>query len=182
MSELAHNLNYWAEGVFESGHSFGDGAFLRRDYIEAFGWDMGVEKLFDTAMRPRLVAEYMFASGDPNRRHSPTNAAGGNRGDRCDTSFVGFGFRDTGISLAPTMSNLHVWRLGGSLAPLDRYELFRDLETLCPEHTILASNTSALLLKDIAAYCQRKDRVVITHWVNPPHLVPLVEVVAGEEM
>jgi 3-hydroxybutyryl-CoA dehydrogenase len=52
---------------------------------------------------------------------------------------------------------------------------------LCPEHTILASNTSALLLKDIAAYCQRKDKVVITHWVNPPHLVPLVEVVGGEE-
>ncbi len=126
--ELAHNLNYWAEGVFENGHSFGDGAFLRRDNIEAFGWDVGVEKLFDTAMRPRLVAEYMFASGDPNRRFSPTNAAGGNRGDRRDTSFVGFGFRDTGIALAPTMSNLHVWRLGGSLAPLDRYELFRDLE------------------------------------------------------
>lgn len=62
-----------------------------------------------------------------------------------------------------------------------KQKLFRDLETLCPEHTILASNTSALLLKDIAAYCQRKDKVVITHWVNPPHLVPLVEVVAGEE-
>jgi 3-hydroxybutyryl-CoA dehydrogenase len=62
-----------------------------------------------------------------------------------------------------------------------KQNLFRDLETVCPEHAILASNTSALLLKDIAAYCQRKDRVVITHWVNPPHLIPLVEVVAGEE-
>ncbi len=62
-----------------------------------------------------------------------------------------------------------------------KQKLFRDLEMLCPEHTILASNTSALLLKDIAAYCQRKDKVVITHWVNPPHLVPLVEVVGGEE-
>ncbi len=59
--------------------------------------------------------------------------------------------------------------------------IFRDIEMLCPEHTILASNTSALLLKDIAVHCQRKDKVVITHWVNPPHLVPLVEVVAGEE-
>ena len=62
-----------------------------------------------------------------------------------------------------------------------KQKLFRDMETMCPEHTILASNTSALLLKDIAAYCQRKDRVVITHWVNPPHLIPLVELVAGEE-
>jgi 3-hydroxybutyryl-CoA dehydrogenase len=59
--------------------------------------------------------------------------------------------------------------------------VFRDLGMLCPEHTILASNTSALLLRDIASDCQRKDKVIITHWVNPPHLVPLVEVVPGEE-
>lgn len=126
--ELAHNLNYWAEGVFESGHSFGDGSFCQRDYIQAWGWDVGVEKLFDVPMRPRVVGEYMFASGDSNRLFSPTNAEGGNRGSHEDTSFVGFGFRDTGISLAPTMSNLHVWRLGGSLAPLHQVELLRDLE------------------------------------------------------
>lgn len=62
-----------------------------------------------------------------------------------------------------------------------KQKIFRDLDRLCPAHTILASNTSALLLKDIAAHCRRKDRVVITHWVNPPHLVPLVEVVRGED-
>lgn len=126
--ELAHNLNYWVEGVFESGHSYGDRCFRQRDCVEAFGWDVGIEKLFDVPTRPRLVGEYMFASGDRDRLFSPTSAAGGNRGDRRDTSFVGFGFRDTGISLAPTMSNLHVWRLGGSLSPLERIELFRDLE------------------------------------------------------
>ncbi len=126
--EILHNLNYWAEGVFESGHDFGDGAFLRKDYIEAFAWDLGIEKLFDVPTRPRIAAEYMYASGDDGRLFSPTNALGGNRGDRRDTSFVGFGFRDTGIALAPTMSNLHVWRVGGSLAPLERWEFFRDLE------------------------------------------------------
>jgi len=62
-----------------------------------------------------------------------------------------------------------------------KQKLFRDLDMVCPKHTILASNTSALLLGDIAAYCQRKDKVVITHWVNPPHLVPLVEVVGSED-
>ncbi|MCK4341906.1 MAG: alginate export family protein [Phycisphaerae bacterium] len=126
--ELLPNLNYWAEGVFESGHSYGDGAFSQKDYIEAFGWDVGLEKLFNVPLRPRLAAEYMFASGDSNRLYSPTNAAGGNRGTREDTSFVGFGFRDTGMSLAPTMSNLHVWRIGGSLAPLEKITLFRDFE------------------------------------------------------
>lgn len=60
-------------------------------------------------------------------------------------------------------------------------EIFHDLDRLCPEHTILASNTSSLLLRDITARCQRKDRTVITHWVNPSHLVPAVEVVCGED-
>ena len=62
-----------------------------------------------------------------------------------------------------------------------KQNLFRELDRLCPKHTILASNTSALLLKDITAPCQRKDKAVITHWVNPPHLVPLVEVVKNED-
>ena len=85
--EIVHNLNYWAEGVYESGHDFGDRGFAHRDYIEAFGWDFGIEKLFDLPLRPRLAGEYMFASGDAGRLFSPTNAAGGNRGDR------GYGLR-----------------------------------------------------------------------------------------
>lgn len=126
--ELAHNLNYWAEGVFESGRSFGDGDFLRRDYVEAYGWDIGLEYLFDVPTRPRVSAEYMFASGDPDRRFSPTNALGGNHGDRKDSSFVGFGWRDTGIAAALTPSNLHIWRVGALFAPLEKHEFFRDLE------------------------------------------------------
>ena len=54
---LAHNLNYWAEGVLESGHNFGDGQWYRRDYIESFGWDLGLEYLFDLPMRPRIAGE-----------------------------------------------------------------------------------------------------------------------------
>ncbi len=126
--QILHNLNYWAEGVFESGHSFGDRNFLVKDHIEAFGWDLVIEKLFDLPTRPRIVAEYMFASGDSGRLFSPTSAAGGNRGDFKDTSFAAFGFRDTGICLAPTLSNLHIWRVGGSLAPLEKWEWFHDLE------------------------------------------------------
>lgn len=126
--ELAHNLNYWAEGVFESGHSFGDQEWIERDYIEAWGYNVGLEYLFDVPTRPRISGEYMFASGDGDRRFSPTGALGGNTGDREDTSLVGFGFRDTGIALAPMMSNLHIWRAGGALAPLERIELLRDLE------------------------------------------------------
>ena len=60
-------------------------------------------------------------------------------------------------------------------------KLFGDFDVLCPEHTILASNTSSLMLRDFTSQCKRKDKVLTTHWVNPPHIVPLVEVVHGEE-
>jgi len=60
-------------------------------------------------------------------------------------------------------------------------KLFGDLDVLCPEHTILASNTATFMLQDFTSQCKRKDRVLTTHWINPPHIVPLVEVVRGEE-
>jgi hypothetical protein len=125
---LAHNLNYWTEWVYEGGHSFGDGDFLRRDTVDAWAWDVGLEYLWDRAMRPYVACEYMFASGDSDRLFSPTNAAGGNYGDSADTSFVGFGYRDTGISAAPALSNMHIWRAGAGLAPLEQIEFCRDLE------------------------------------------------------
>ena len=70
----------------------------------------------------------MFASGDANRLGSPTNAEGGNRNDHVDRSFSSFGFRDTGISFSPRLSNIHVWRLGGSFRPLPEIEAAKELE------------------------------------------------------
>jgi hypothetical protein len=126
--ELLRNLTYWTEAVYESGRSHGQGDFLRRIPVKAYAWDVGLEYLFDMPMRPRVSAEYMFASGDGDRVLSPTNAEGGHVLDCKDTSFVGFGYRDTGIAAALLPSNLHVWRAGASLAPLEKYWLFKDFE------------------------------------------------------
>lgn len=57
--------------------------------------------------------------------------------------------------------------------------LFKDLDNFCPKHTILASNTSSLLLSDFGSEVKREGKVIITHWFNPPHLIPVVEVVCG---
>lgn len=126
--QLAHNLHYWAEFVYEGGRSFGDGAIWRQDKIDAWGLDVGVEKLWDHPTRPRVTLEYMFGSGDGDRRLSPIGAAGGNRGDRVDSGFATFGYRDTGIAANLLNSNLHVWKLGGSFVPAPQVELLRDLE------------------------------------------------------
>lgn len=125
---IVTDLNYWFEGVFEFGKSYGDGDWYSRDDVRAYGWDVGVEKLFRVKTRPRIAAEYMFASGDQDRLFSPTNAAGGNQRDRIDRSFVGFGFRDTGISSGLTPSNLHILKAGASFNPFEEAELFENFE------------------------------------------------------
>lgn len=55
--------------------------------------------------------------------------------------------------------------------------LFRELEVRTPTHAILCSNTSAIPIAQIAERLSQKNRVVGTHFWNPPYLVDLVEVV-----
>ncbi len=65
--------------------------------------------------------------------------------------------------------------------PALKQDIFQSIEALCKPETILASNTSSLTLQDIGSKVQNKQRLVTTHWFNPPQLVPTVEVVRGEE-
>jgi 3-hydroxybutyryl-CoA dehydrogenase len=60
-------------------------------------------------------------------------------------------------------------------------ELFKDLDQLCPEDVVLASNTSTFRITEIASAASKKSRVVGTHWWNPAYLMPLVEITKGTE-
>jgi len=60
-------------------------------------------------------------------------------------------------------------------------QIFKELDELCPKHTILATNTSSFSITEIATATNRPDKVVGTHWWNPPYLMPLVEIIRGEE-
>src|SRR5204863_6580416 len=59
-------------------------------------------------------------------------------------------------------------------------DLFADLDRRCSPRTILATNTSGLPITKIAAGLQHPERVIGTHYLNPPHLMPPVEVIPGE--
>jgi len=59
-------------------------------------------------------------------------------------------------------------------------ELFAELERLCRPDTILATNTSALSVTEIAAATSSPERIVGMHFFNPAPLMPLVEVVRAE--
>ena len=59
-------------------------------------------------------------------------------------------------------------------------KVFRELDGVAPPKTILASNTSALPITDMAAATKRPQKVVGMHFFNPPMLMPLVEVIRAD--
>jgi 3-hydroxybutyryl-CoA dehydrogenase len=56
---------------------------------------------------------------------------------------------------------------------------YGEIEKYAPADTILASNTSALSITDISAALQHKERFLGSHFWNPPHIIPCVEVIMG---
>src|SRR5277367_2260943 len=62
-----------------------------------------------------------------------------------------------------------------------KQSIFADLVRLAPQAAILASNTSVIPIHRIAAGLPTAERIVGTHWWNPPGLIPLVEVIQSEQ-
>ena len=61
-----------------------------------------------------------------------------------------------------------------------KQQLFAEMDRLTPPETTLATNTSSLPITQVARDTQHPERVVGFHWFNPPHLIPLVEVIRGD--
>jgi 3-hydroxybutyryl-CoA dehydrogenase len=61
-----------------------------------------------------------------------------------------------------------------------KQELFGQLEQVCPPDAVLATNTSALSVTEIASAISSPERVVGMHFFNPAPLMPLVEIVRAE--
>jgi 3-hydroxybutyryl-CoA dehydrogenase len=62
-----------------------------------------------------------------------------------------------------------------------KQQIFADLDRHCPPDVILCSNTSVISITEIAEKAEHCERIVGTHFWNPPYLIPLVEVVRAEK-
>ena len=58
-------------------------------------------------------------------------------------------------------------------------EIFKELDAVCSEDTILASNTSSISITQIAAATNRPDKVIGMHFMNPVPIMKLVEIIRG---
>jgi 3-hydroxyacyl-CoA dehydrogenase len=60
-----------------------------------------------------------------------------------------------------------------------KQQLFAEIDAATPVDSLIASSSSGLTMSLIQANCAHPERCVIGHPFNPPHIIPLVEVVGG---
>jgi len=60
-------------------------------------------------------------------------------------------------------------------------EIFQKLDRFAPPHAILASNTSGLSVTEMGSVTRRPEKTIIVHGINPPTIIPVVEIVRGNQ-
>ena len=78
------------------------------------------------------------------------------------------GFKDVDVVIEAVFENMSV-----------KKKIFGELDSVCPEATIFASNTSSLSISEIASCTHRPGKVIGMHFFNPAHVMKLVEVIPG---
>jgi 3-hydroxybutyryl-CoA dehydrogenase len=86
---------------------------------------------------------------------------------------------ETSLAAAVANSSFVIEAIAEELAV--KQEIFKSLDNLAPAEAVLASSTSGLSPSLLAQATTKPARVLVTHFSNPPHLLPLVEIVPGEE-
>ena len=83
--------------------------------------------------------------------------------------------------LSDALQGVDLVQENGPERPDFKIKLFADMDALTPETTILASSSSGIPIGVSQSRCKHPERCVIGHPFNPPHLIPLVEVVGSEK-
>jgi 3-hydroxyacyl-CoA dehydrogenase len=85
------------------------------------------------------------------------------------------------LDMKTALSEADLVQENGPERPDFKIKLFADMDAATPADSIIASSSSGLTMTVIQSGCSRPERCVIGHPFNPPHMIPLVEVVGGEK-
>jgi len=91
--------------------------------------------------------------------------------------------REGNLQLSKSLKDLEGAEFIQECVPEDlklKQEIFSTLERICKEDVIFATSTSGLSITEIQKSLEHPERCIVTHPINPPHLIPLVEIVPGE--
>ncbi|ORA28260.1 3-hydroxyacyl-CoA dehydrogenase [Mycobacterium aquaticum] len=83
--------------------------------------------------------------------------------------------------LAAALADADFVQENGPERPELKVKLFADIDAATPVDSIIASSSSGITMSEIQAQCRHPERTVIGHPFNPPHVIPLVEVVGGKQ-
>ena len=130
---------------------------------------------FDTVVYDRDAGALDGAFGQTQAFFEKSVARGKLSAEQADTALSGIrqsteldAFADCDLVIEAVFEDLAVKR-----------ELFGALDAICPPHTLFASNTSTLSISEIAAGCDRQDKVVGMHFCLPAQLMKLIEMSPG---
>jgi len=60
-----------------------------------------------------------------------------------------------------------------------KFQIFKDLDSICPKHSVLSTNTSSIPIGRIASQTDRQDKIIGMHFMNPVPVMQLVEIIRG---
>lgn len=122
--KILPSVHYWAEIIWETGKSYIFDSNEKKD-VDAWGGDFGISYDADIYSHPNFSFEYAFGSGDADRSSVTDTVNGNASGD--DKNFLYFGYLPAGYALSPRLSNLHFYKAGVLLKPLEMFRFFRNL-------------------------------------------------------
>ncbi len=82
-------------------------------------------------------------------------------------------------NMKTALSEADLVQENGPERPDFKIKLFADMDDATPPHSLIASSSSGITMSVMQSGCKRPERCVIGHPFNPPHIIPLVEVVGG---
>jgi len=138
----------------------GIAATFHRAGLDVLAFDTDRAQRDKAAERCRIANDVLEKLGVPNKNHGQTIRVTGSLSDCVD---------GTELILETIPENLDL-----------KIALFRELERMASTSATFASDTSGLPITMIQAGLKRPERVIGMHWSNPPHIIPMIEVIAGE--
>jgi len=135
------------------------------------------------------IALVMARAGHEVTIHDPDAASRDTVHARIAASLTAMGIADTApitdnVATADTLAKAVraadiVFEAAPEKLPL-KQQIFAGIEAHAPDHAVLASNTSVIQITRIMEGLKTRHRALGTHWWNPPHMIPLVEVIRTE--
>lgn len=139
------SLHYWGEYIIERGKTFDSSTAVasKEVGINASALVAGLRYYFDAGgdRKPTVYGEFITATGDPEATTS-NSTLGGSAAGTHDSRFIPFGGISLGYTIPSTMTNMKVYKVGGSIKPMaySRSRMLQDI-TLQPEYYVFRRRT-----------------------------------------